>query len=199
MHLLQTRGTLMPSSKAADANLARFPESLTAFNAALKNILPTAQVDFDEPLNAEGEWVIDVRIGAVKITLAWRPNLGFGFYPEDAGYGARPREIYELPELAARRVDQLYVAKGGGDCGQAGIMLSDLRRLLQLMQNDVAERLGVRQTAVSRFETRNDILLSSLRDYASVLGGELEVSIRRPGQYDVVIGLCGQVAGKTMP
>lgn len=53
--------------------------------------------------------------------------------------------------------------------------LAQLRESLGLRQVEVAERLGVNQGGVSRLERREDLYLSTLREYVVALGGELEL------------------------
>jgi hypothetical protein len=50
-----------------------------------------------------------------------------------------------------------------------------LRQARQQTQVAVAERLKVAQGAVSRMEKQSDFLLSTLKEYVSALGGQLEV------------------------
>lgn len=58
------------------------------------------------------------------------------------------------------------------------LSLRELRKALRLTQHDVAERLSKGQEVVSRLEQRQDLLLSTLRDYVRCLGGELELVCR---------------------
>jgi predicted transcriptional regulator len=50
-----------------------------------------------------------------------------------------------------------------------------LREALGLTQADVAKLASMTQSEVSRFETREDHKISSLREMVEALGGELEV------------------------
>lgn len=50
-----------------------------------------------------------------------------------------------------------------------------LRQARQQTQVAIAERLNVGQGAVSRLEKQSDLLLSTLREYVSALGGQLEL------------------------
>jgi transcriptional regulator with XRE-family HTH domain len=67
-----------------------------------------------------------------------------------------------------------------------------LRKALHLAQEQVAEEFGVGQAAISRFERRPDMCLSSLRRFVEALGGELEVRARFPGG-DVVLDQIGDL------
>lgn len=58
------------------------------------------------------------------------------------------------------------------------LTLRELRKALRLTQQDVARRLSKGQEVVSRLEQREDLLLSTLRDYLRSLGGELELTCR---------------------
>lgn len=58
--------------------------------------------------------------------------------------------------------------------------LGQLRDAVELKQTDVAERLGISQGNVSRLERREDLYLSTLREYVEALGGELELVARFP-------------------
>lgn len=59
---------------------------------------------------------------------------------------------------------------------EAAEWLAALRSAAGVTQVDLAKRLGVTQGNVSQLEARDDLLLSTLRDYVSALGGELEIA-----------------------
>ena len=48
--------------------------------------------------------------------------------------------------------------------------LAEIRKIAEQTQSDLASRMGVNQPAVSRLESRHDILLSTLADYAAAAG-----------------------------
>jgi hypothetical protein len=50
--------------------------------------------------------------------------------------------------------------------------LAMIRKAAQLTQVEVAKRLGVGQAAVSRMESRGDMLLSTLYDYLTATGAD---------------------------
>jgi predicted transcriptional regulator len=56
-----------------------------------------------------------------------------------------------------------------------GQRLRHLRELLGLTQLDVAGRLKVGQTVISRIEGRSDLLLSTIRSYLIAIGGSLDM------------------------
>jgi len=53
--------------------------------------------------------------------------------------------------------------------------LRELRELAGMTQSDVAALADMTQDQLSKFERRDDHLVSSLRRYMQALGGELEV------------------------
>jgi DNA-binding transcriptional regulator YiaG len=52
--------------------------------------------------------------------------------------------------------------------------LAMIRKAAQLIQVEVAKRLGVGQAAVSRMENRGDMLLSTLYDYLTATGADAD-------------------------
>jgi len=74
--------------------------------------------------------------------------------------------------------------------------LYQLRKALHLSQQQVASELGVGQAAVSRFERRPNMYLSTLRRFVEARGGELEIRARFPAG-DVVITDCGEEDDRT--
>ena len=50
-----------------------------------------------------------------------------------------------------------------------------LRAARQMTQVNLAQVLGVNQSAVSKLEKRTDMYLSTLRSYIEAMGGELEI------------------------
>lgn len=57
-----------------------------------------------------------------------------------------------------------------------GQRLRDLRILAGLTQVELAERLNIGQTALSRLEKRRDVQFSTLRDYVEALGAKLRIT-----------------------
>ncbi|MGL5834197.1 MAG: helix-turn-helix domain-containing protein [Waterburya sp.] len=62
------------------------------------------------------------------------------------------------------------------------ITLQGLRKQRQLTQEDIAKLLGIKQENVSRLERRNNLHLSTLKDYIHALGGKLHLVIEFPDQ-----------------
>lgn len=58
--------------------------------------------------------------------------------------------------------------------------LIDIRKFSGVTQNQLAENLGINQSQVSRLESENDMMLSSLRSYIEALGGKLIIMAEFP-------------------
>jgi DNA-binding phage protein len=138
----------------------------------LAEMLPQSHVKVDEPERAGGNYWVDVSMGKKRHTLEYRPGKGFGLFHEDAGYGEGPAEIYRTPERAAQRVAQLMAANNGK---AIHLGLKDIRELYGHSQVTLAKKAGVKQPAISRFEKRGEVKLSTLAATIKALGGKLEV------------------------
>ncbi|MBW4045572.1 MAG: XRE family transcriptional regulator [Acidobacteria bacterium] len=53
--------------------------------------------------------------------------------------------------------------------------LEQLRSARSLTQTNMAQILGVNQSAISKIEKRTDMYLSTLRSYVEAMGGSLEI------------------------
>jgi predicted transcriptional regulator len=58
---------------------------------------------------------------------------------------------------------------------------------MRLTQVELADRLGVRQDAISRLEQRADMLLSTLQSYVEAMGGRLALVAELPNRPPVRI------------
>jgi DNA-binding XRE family transcriptional regulator len=57
----------------------------------------------------------------------------------------------------------------------AALPLEQLRSARSLTQTNMAQILGVNQSAISKIEKRTDMYLSTLRSYVEAMGGRLEL------------------------
>jgi DNA-binding transcriptional regulator YiaG len=58
--------------------------------------------------------------------------------------------------------------------------LKDLRMAMQMSQKQLAAALSVDQANISQIENRTDMLISTLHNYITALGGELDIIARFP-------------------
>ncbi len=72
------------------------------------------------------------------------------------------------------------------------VPLAELRRSLGLSQVELAQRMEMSQSDLSKFERRQDVRLSTLRAYANGLGGRLQILfVRNHEQAEVRIAVHG--------
>ena len=82
--------------------------------------------------------------------------------------------------------NERHAAEGGAVAITSDAMsLRELRKSADKTQIDVGQRMGLRQDSISKIEARNDVLISTLREYLSALGGELDLIARLPGRRPV--------------
>jgi transcriptional regulator with XRE-family HTH domain len=62
----------------------------------------------------------------------------------------------------------------------AEMLLSEIRQLSGLTQEELASSLGIRQPTLSRIEAQDDIHVSTLQRLVRALGGELEIIAHMP-------------------
>ena len=55
------------------------------------------------------------------------------------------------------------------------MLLSQIREAAGLTQEEMASRLGIKQPTLSRFESQDDMQVSTLQRLVCALGGELEI------------------------
>ena len=77
----------------------------------------------------------------------------------------------------------------------AEMALRELRRAMDLTQQDLADRLQVNQPAVAKLEQRTDMYISSLRSYIESIGGELRIVASFPAG-EVAITNFSSVSGE---
>lgn len=65
--------------------------------------------------------------------------------------------------------------------------LAELRRALEFTQDELSKKLHINQEAVSRLEKRSDLLLSTLKNYIKVMGGELTLTAKFPNKPPVIL------------
>jgi DNA-binding XRE family transcriptional regulator len=151
--------------------------------------LPGVSIAVDRPSHLSGDWLIDVLHRGHSFVIEYRPSLGFGLssVPSDA-YGQGPDEFLEEEASLIDRLVQL-VGSGQNTEPQRVRLLQDLRSRREITQNEIADRLGIKQPTVSKIERRADVNLSTLRRYVEALGGTLQVTARfADGTVEVKLG-----------
>ncbi len=89
-------------------------------------------------------------------------------------------KLQELPPERRCKVDEQAAA-----LIEEELSLRDLRKALNLTQEQLAASLQIRQEGVSRLEQRTDLLLSTLQKHVAAMGGELQLIVQFPDRSPV--------------
>lgn len=146
--------------------------------------LPGAVTTLDSPVVSTGSHWLDVQFNGNNVVVEWRPSKGFGLSSAplergDYGYGEGPDEVYDNEEEALERLVGI-LREGVRTVAPTEVELKRLREARGISQEDLANRLGIRQASVSKMERQSDMNISTLRRFVQALGGNLELSIRFP-------------------
>ena len=151
------------------------PTPILKFIELLGRECEEASVSVDSPKDPNGEYWLDIAQQKFRTAVSWRPKVGFGIFTSaDEGYGVRPDETYSHAENACTRICQM-IARRPDRHSKAPMQLKELRHIVGRSQVDLAAQLDINQAAVSRMENREDVHISSLHDYITAMGGELEL------------------------
>lgn len=141
----------------------------------LKERFPTASLAMDPAEVPDGSWWLDVELQGHRVVIEWRPKAGFGIStPSGDDYDTGADEIYDTASAAFHRVKELLLGQTK-TARPEDLSLPKLRELRQLSQVELASRLSVTQGALSRMERRSDMLIGTLRNAVTAMGGELEI------------------------
>jgi transcriptional regulator with XRE-family HTH domain len=103
----------------------------------------------------------------------------------------------DLAKLSAARREK--IERRAAELIAEEMSLRELRRALGRTQTKVAKALGIGQEAVSRLESRTDMLISTLDRYIKEAGGELEIIARFPNRRPVKLKGLGEIAALPKP
>jgi DNA-binding XRE family transcriptional regulator len=141
----------------------------------LRERFPTASLKMDPAETPTGSWWLDAELQGHLVVAEWKPDLGFGLStPSEDDFGAGVDEIYPTEREAFERIKELLLGQTRTSRPE-DLSLPKLRELRQLSQVELAGRLHVSQGALSRMERRSDMLIGTLRNAVTAMGGELEI------------------------
>ena len=87
----------------------------------------------------------------------------------------------KFAELRARMTPEAQARSAAVAQGMlVEMQLQELRKSRNFTQAEVAQTLQVEQNAVSKLERREDMFVSTLRNYIEALGGELRMVAKFP-------------------
>jgi DNA-binding Xre family transcriptional regulator len=142
---------------------------------------PDLKIELDPTEIETGPWFVFVfRPGLAHVAVEWSAHRGFGIStPGPDDYGTGVDEAYPSTEATFDRVVQL-VLSGGETVPPLAVRLAELRQLRGLTQTELAERAGLAQANLSRFENQDDMKLSTLQKVINALGASLTIVARLP-------------------
>jgi transcriptional regulator with XRE-family HTH domain len=150
-------------------------DKLKVLLADLHTKMPDVQVLVDPGLSEDTPTWLDLRAGDKTATIEYRPLTGFGLYTPDSDesgddFGTGPTEIYRTIEPLLVRLGK-YFRSGASQI----IGLRELRELCLLTQEELGERAGKKQSAISKVESRDELRLGTLVEYVKTLGGNVNI------------------------
>lgn len=74
------------------------------------------------------------------------------------------------------------MAQSAALSGVPRLRLARVRSLSGMTQVDLATRLGIKQNSISKLEGRDDMRLSTLKNYLATMGAEIEILARVNGK-----------------
>lgn len=156
----------------------------------LRSAHPDAVASVTPPLQSAGVWSLDLDMADKRLAIQWTPDSGFGLSSVSAeSFGEGPDEVFDSLDQVKKRVNQLLTSDEQTS-PPIGVLLARLRERKGLTQEELADRLSVRQATISGMERRRDIQLSTLRRVVDALGGMLEVFGSFPeGTYRLISSL----------
>lgn len=137
--------------------------------------MPEVNAHLDPAENPKGPWWLDLRHNGYWVVVEWRPGQGFGLSSTsgEGAYGEGPDEVYTKAVDAEARLLELLESRKE-TIPPHPVLVSRLRELRGLTQEQIAEKLGVRQPTISRIE-RGDMYLSTLSRLVTSMGGKLQI------------------------
>jgi predicted XRE-type DNA-binding protein len=148
----------------------------------LQLAIPGLHSKLEVPKTPTGKYWLDLVLDGHTVTVEWQASMGFGVSSSlsEPIYGEKPEEIHDSVDDVFERIKVLLETKTFTHPPTA-VMLQHLRERLGLPQAEIAERLGITQSSVSKLERREDMQIRTLARYIAALGGIMEIFVRFPG------------------
>jgi predicted XRE-type DNA-binding protein len=143
---------------------------------------PDVRATADPAATADGSSWLDLALKGDRVTVEWKPGRGFGVSAgPDSTYGEGSDELYPDVSTTLQRLVDVFQSRSRTN-SNGPTLLKQLRQSQELSQEELAARMHVGQSAVSRLERRADVLLSTLRQVVSAMGGTLEIRVKFPNR-----------------
>jgi hypothetical protein len=101
---------------------------------------------------------------------------------------ARTKKVAVVDEMPALSAERFRVRGRGANANRRLVLtLAGVRKAAGRTQVQVAEAAGMAQGDVSRLESQEDMMLSTLERYARALGAEVEIAFTYPNGARIVL------------
>ena len=98
-----------------------------------------------------------------------------------------PKPLSELIRKVSKNVESAASTRAAEMLAEMN--LEEIRKIRHMTQNRVAKTLHITQPSVAQLEKRNDVYISTLRNYLSSIGAKLELVASFPD--DTKISIAG--------
>jgi DNA-binding transcriptional regulator YiaG len=146
----------------------------------LRKRFPKASIVLDGPKKRSGVWYLDVTHDGHSLVIQWQEGSGFGVSSAEHAYGEGADEVYQDEEATYGRTISLLLSRSFTSPPEP-VRLKELRKERGLSQAELAAILNKQQGEISKIERRQDVRVSTLRDYVKSMGGTLQIVARMPG------------------
>lgn len=127
-------------------------------------------------------WWIDASARGHNVVVEWSPDDGFGLSSTDGNdYNTAASETFADADDAVARIVEV-LASGKKVPPRREMYLQRLREHREISQEALADLMQVSQATVSKTERREDILLSTLKNFIEALGGHLHLVVKFPSE-----------------
>jgi hypothetical protein len=150
------------------------------FVQVLELVAPDGTKVTTTPPSGRGRvWWAEAEHDGHLVSIEWSGGLFGVRTPDGDDYGTAPSEEIRGAKVTALRVAHLLHTKRRAR-DRREMFLRELRDRRGLSQASVAAKMKQSQANVSQTERRDDMLVSTLREYVEALGGELDIVARFP-------------------
>ena len=142
---------------------------------------PAVHCELDRPNSPAYSWWLDVILNEYWMIVEWLPDRGFGLSAGRVGeFGEGADEVYPDLGSVSRRVFWLLEHRGK-TAPQFSDQLRQLRVQRRLTQEDLAQRLHVQQSSVSKLEGRGETTsIRKVQEFVAAMGGQLSLRVSFP-------------------
>lgn len=144
--------------------------------------VPGIELKVTAPSGRGSVWWIDAGVRGHHVVVEWSPEDGFGLSSTDGNdfNTAASETIRDADDALDRIVDVLKTGKPIPP--RREMYLQRLREHREVSQETLADLMRVSQATVSKTERREDMLLSTLRNFVEALGGHLQLVAKFPSE-----------------